>query len=73
MIMIIVRVPSFSSSLTPQRFTLNLARYGALAALRRKHTQMRVFTVYQTHIRPCVSADRTSALVFLIYNQCPAL
>lgn len=28
------RRPSLSSSLTPQRLTLNLARYGALAALR---------------------------------------
>lgn len=37
------RRPSRSSSLTPQRFTLNLARYGALAALwrRRKHVSVR--------------------------------
>ncbi len=72
-IVVIFSIPSFSSSLTPQRFTLNLARYGALAALRGKHTQMHVFIVYQTHIWRCMSADRTSALVFLIYNQCPAL
>lgn len=38
-------LPSFSSSLTPQRFTLNLARYGALAALSQQ-TQSKTYYLH---------------------------